>query len=241
VIALEPSGGWTPVLLTAGWLPMAANLLGPEGAFHGTVDVPSNVLLLRGHGETVLIDAGSGSFATDWPGAKADLVGALAEAGCAPEDVDVVVLTHLDFDHCGGCAQLPRSRVMVPAGAATSGAAGERVMEELRREGRVEWVDDGGEARPGVTIRAAPGHREGHSVVEVGDGLVHLADVVHHPLHVEHLEWDRGFDSDVELALRTRTDLLGRMADRGVIVTASHIEAPGRIELTAEGLRWCAA
>jgi glyoxylase-like metal-dependent hydrolase (beta-lactamase superfamily II) len=238
MIALEPSGGWTPLLLTAGWLPMAANLLGPEGAFHGTVEVPSNVLLLRGYGETVLIDAGSGSFAVDWPGARADLVGALAEAGCAVEDVDVVVLTHLDFDHCGGCTQLPRARVMVPAGAATSGAAGERVMERLQQEARVEWIDDGGEARRCVTIRAAPGHRAGHSVVEVGDGLVHLADVVHHPLHVEHLEWDREFDADVELALHTRTALLGQMADRDVIVTGSHIKGPGRIERTTDGLRW---
>ena len=37
-------------------------------------------------------------------------------------------------------------------------------------------------------------------MLEIGGGLVHLADVVHHPLHVQHPEWDRAFDSDPELA-----------------------------------------
>jgi hypothetical protein len=72
----------------------------------------------------------------------------------------------------------------------------------------------------------------------VGDGLVHLADVIHHPMHVEHLDWDREFDSDVELAAATRARLLDEMAERGVTVTASHIARPGRIVRESGGLRW---
>ncbi|MDX6496020.1 MAG: hypothetical protein QOE17_2006, partial [Gaiellales bacterium] len=94
MIELEPTGGWRPVLLTAGVLPMEGRMLGPEGAFEDTVDVPSNVMLLRGSGATALIDAGSGSYAVDWPGGQADLLGALAEAACAADEVDIVVLTH---------------------------------------------------------------------------------------------------------------------------------------------------
>jgi len=239
VIALDPIGGWSPMLLTTGRLPMEAHLLAPDGGLEGTIDVPSNVMLLRRTGATVLIDAGSGSLAVDWPGAVADLVGALAAVGCTGADVDTVILTHLDFDHCGGCAELPRARVLVPEGAEPSSAAAEGVIERLRADRRLETVTDGAEAMTGVILRSAPGHRAGHSVVEIGAGLVHLADVVHHPLHVEHLGWDREFDSDVPLALATRTRLLEEMADRGVTVTASHISGPGRIERQpAGGLRW---
>src|SRR5262249_1675985 len=115
---LPTSAGWQASLGTAGRRPMKPADLAPPGTFDRDVGPPSNVLLLRGHGMTGLIDASSGSFATGWPGAQDFLVEALGGADCAPTDVDLVVLTHLDFDHCGGCIELPRARVVAPKGAA---------------------------------------------------------------------------------------------------------------------------
>ena len=237
---LPATGGWRPVLIESGRLPMEARQLAPAGELgDGVVEVPSNVLLLRGPGQTVLVDAGSGSLAEEWPGGHADLAGALERAGTGVDEIDLVVVTHLDFDHFGGSLDLPRARVAIPAGAEASSQADEQALARLEAAGRVDRVEDDGTPAPGLTLRAAPGHRSGHSIVEVGGDLVHLADVVHHTEHVPNPDWDCVFDSDVQLALVTRTTLLDEMVRRGVIVTASHIDGPGRIESDADGgLRW---
>lgn len=219
---------------------MEARQLAPGGELgDGIVEVPSNVLLLRGASQNVLIDTGSGSLTEEWPGGEADLAGALERAGSSVDEIDLVLVTHLDFDHFGGALDLPRARVAIPAGAEPSSPAGEHALARLEAAGRVDRIEDGAAPAPGLTLRAAPGHRSGHSIVEVGGDVVHLADVVHHTEHVPNPDWDRVFDSDVELALATRTAVLDEMARRGVIVTASHITGAGRIEPGGDGaLHW---
>ena len=110
---------------------------------------------------------------------------------------------------------------------------GPRVVRTLRGAGVLETFADGGEALPGVRARSAPGHCTGHCVLEVaGDEgvLLYLADVIHHPLHVEHPEWDALYDRLPEEALATRVAFIDEAETRGAVVLASHIDRPGRIE-----------
>ena len=104
----------------------------------------------------------------------------------------------------------------------------------------MEGYEDGDEPAPGLRLRAAPGHRLGHSIVEIGASLVHMVDVVHHPLHVEHLQWDRTWDAEPEVALATRRTILAELAERDSTVVASHFTSPGRVEGAGDGLRWVA-
>jgi glyoxylase-like metal-dependent hydrolase (beta-lactamase superfamily II) len=212
--------------------------------------VCANALVLRGHGETLLVDAGSGPADVLWPGAGG-LDEALGAAGVDAGDVDAVILTHLDFDHAGGvlAGEWPAdvrpafSRVIVSEVDLGVGRPGEpedwdvgsRLLELYEQAGGLEIAVDGSEFRPGLRLVSAPGHRPGHCVLLVGDELVHGADLLHHEAHVEHPEWDGRFDADPALALETRKQWLGRLAQTATPVVFSHVPGRGRI---ASGPRW---
>ena len=233
------------LLISAGSIPMEGALLGPAGTF-ADADICSNVLLVRGSGRTVLIDTAAGRLDSEWEGATSNLEEALAAQGCALADVDTVVLTHLDFDHCGGAPDVPAERVFVTATAAAWARAlppdrsARRVLEALGD--RLQEAADGDEVAPGIRMVEAPGHRGGHACVDITvDGprrAVFLADVIHHPSHVEHPEWDREFDTDPETGLATRRRWLAELAGTGVWCAASHIDGWGTIEAAGDGYRW---
>ncbi len=63
------SGGWEVSVLDVGMVPIDAKYMGPPGTFTEPYEGPVNVLVLRGHGRTVLVDAGSGPLISIWPGA----------------------------------------------------------------------------------------------------------------------------------------------------------------------------
>jgi len=232
------------LLISAGAIPMKGALLGPAGTFPDS-DLPSNVVLVRRGGRTVLVDTAAGQLDSEWEGATSDLEEALAAHGCALSDVDTVVLTHLDFDHCGGAPDVPAGRVVVTATAA-EWARGLRPDRSARRVleaigDRLEEAADGAEVAPGIRIVEAPGHRGGHACVEIaGDGgrRVFLADVIHHPSHVEHPAWDREFDTDPDAGLATRRRWLEELAGTGTLCAASHIAGWGTIEPAGGGYRW---
>ena len=206
--------------------------------------VCANALLLRGHGRTLLVDAGSGPADVLWPGAGG-LEEALEADGFAAADIEAVVLTHFDFDHSGGVLAgtwpddvrpaFPRVIVSeVDLGVGRPGEppawdVGTRVRELYGQADRLDVAEDGVEFLPGLRLVSAPGHCPGHCVLLVGDEFVYAADVLHHEEHVAHPEWDSRFDADPGLAIETRRAWLARLAESGTPVAFSHVPARGRI------------
>jgi glyoxylase-like metal-dependent hydrolase (beta-lactamase superfamily II) len=249
-------GGWDVDLLECGAIELPGEALGPE--FEESVPTPVLATLWRGHGRTALVDAGAGPCDVLWPGG-AGLPAALARIGVAPEEITDIVLTHLDFDHAGGVVAGTWPEPLSPAFPSVpvhvAGfeldwwwhaeerplTVGPRILRALRDAGVLETFADGADILPGVRARSAPGHCAGHTVLEVaGDEgvLLHLADAIHHRGHVGHPEWDALYDRKAATALATRTALLAEAEERGAVLIASHIDAPGRIERVDGNATW---
>ncbi len=83
---------------------------------HNMIDMAARCLLVEDGDRLILIDAGMGNKQSDkffghyYRWGDFSLEGSLAEHGFHPDDITDVFLTHLHFDHCGGCIQWNKGR-----------------------------------------------------------------------------------------------------------------------------------
>lgn len=177
-------------------------------------------LLVRTGRHTILIDAGAGDkygpkeleiYRFD---ARDQLETSLAAAGVRPEDVDLVIATHLHWDHVGGLttrldgrvqARFPRARHVVRRGewdVATH--PNERTHASyvaddfvpLLEAGLVDFVDEDAEIVPGVRVERTGGHTAHHQIVRIESGgrvAIFAADVIPTAAHVDP-PWILGYD-----------------------------------------------
>ncbi|GAA4995573.1 MBL fold metallo-hydrolase [Pseudonocardia tropica] len=232
----------------------------------GRISLAIATHLVRTPDRTVLVDAGNGD-GRHRPGLPAHhlldagYAARLAER-VAPEEIDVVVCSHLHPDHCGGLTTgdgrpaFPRARHLVAwaelawLGAVHRSAPRAGAAEGLARTwcdsvapvldaGLVEPVDgDDVDLGHGVWVRTAPGHTPGHLVVEIGPPgapeAVISGDVLHHPLQFDDLALAQAGDADPAGAARTRHDLCERLARSGGLLLPSHF-GPGHVHRASRG------
>jgi glyoxylase-like metal-dependent hydrolase (beta-lactamase superfamily II) len=203
----------------------------------GRVHIPVGCFLLRSGDRTVLIDAGLGDVDVGW-GRGGELPGALRAMGVSPEDVDVVVCSHLHIDHIGWLvvADAPYfPNAVVRYGAAdwqqfvADADAGDRrrqIMEVLANGGRLDpLAGDMLPIAPGLTARHTPGHTLGHYGLVVSSGedrAVLLGDAVECPLQLEEPDFYTLSDVDPALAARTREALWRELEGTDVAVMGAH-------------------
>lgn len=177
-------------------------------------------LLVRGE-RTLLIDAGCGDKMSP---RHADMYGlergyhldhSLAEAGVDPGDIDLVLASHLHFDHAGGFTRrlddgrvvprFPKARYIVHRGEwhdATHPHERNRAsylaedFVPLQEAGVLDLVDDEAEVMPGVRLRRSGGHTSHHQVVMIesqGETAVFTADMYPTSVHMGDA-WVMGYD-----------------------------------------------
>ena len=177
-----------------------------------------NSLLIRTGKQNVLIETGIGNKLPEKMvkiyGQPAKLIENLAAGGVAPDDVDVVINTHLHFDHCGWNtvrdgdgvkATFPKAKYYVQEGEWRH-AQEQHIRDAvsyisdnynpLITSGQMELLHGDQGIVPGVSVRVFPGHTAHMQAVLVSSGgktACYISDLIPTSAHLD-LTWVMGFD-----------------------------------------------
>jgi glyoxylase-like metal-dependent hydrolase (beta-lactamase superfamily II) len=256
VISLLDGMGSTPVE----HYPPHADTMHADLIKDGRMDVPIGCFLVRTGGMNVLIDAGMGPLSLSFDTGRAagmcleggKLPAALAAVGLKPDDIDLIVPTHMHLDHAGwiiqeGAPFFSKAKVRFGAGdwdavVETSTVPGfVDGMRALREAGRVELIERDGEVAPGVSAMGTPGHTPGHHSIVLSSGeqrAMIFGDIITCPFQIEAPEGEAMADMDKKLAAATRERML-RELDGDTLVGGPHFPGLrfGRV-LMGQGRRY---
>ena len=188
------------------------------------VPVGLNSVVVRTGEHTVLIETGIGDKLPERLikifRQPAKLLDNLNAAGISPEDIDIVINSHLHFDHCGWNTMIkddkivptfPKAKYYAPEGEWQHGRLQlERdaisYMSEnydpLIKTGQMELLQGDQEIVPGISVRVFPGHTLHMQAVIIESGsqtACYISDLIPTSAHID-LTWVMAFDL---LPLRT--------------------------------------
>jgi glyoxylase-like metal-dependent hydrolase (beta-lactamase superfamily II) len=192
------------------------DILRRDGSLNEGVMVPVPVWLIQGADKLILIDTGLGDldevsemqsrYGVDFVATRSkdqDLVEGLARFGVTPEQIDIVVLTHLHFDHVGNNELFPNARFFVQKDELPQAQHPphfcmfyypEYSYKVDSIEDQLEVIDGDLELVPGIRLVKIGGHTPGCMVVmvETEVGTVCLtSDVMYNYKNLE-LNWPMG-------------------------------------------------
>ncbi|MPZ24949.1 MAG: MBL fold metallo-hydrolase [Micromonosporaceae bacterium] len=207
-----------------------------------TLQLAVRAFLVRAPAYTALIDSGLGTQAhrlAALDGSGETLPERLRQLGVASTDVDLVVYTHLHFDHFGsiGTPEQPTfplaehymSRREFVHWRGRPGPHGEAVAELVDpfvEAGAVRFVDETVELREGLIVSIADGHTPGHLTVRCtgsSGSCVFIGDLLHHPTQITTPELSPNADEDPELAESRRWEHLSLLASTGWAAASPHL------------------
>ncbi|MBE7190334.1 MBL fold metallo-hydrolase [Jatrophihabitans endophyticus] len=256
---------WDPAVAAehADWMvPVCLDAAGE----HVVVSVHS--WLVEAAGRTILVDTGIGNGKPRRAPLFDDLdqpyLDRLAACGVRPDDVDLVLMTHLHTDHVGWNTRkrdgawvptFPNARHVMPKReqAFRDGLLRTRGPDQPQTAfyadsvvpvlDRTDLVEDGDRVLDLFRFVATPGHSVGHMSIALeseGQTAFFAGDVMHHPVQVVRPDWSSIFSEDPALGEASRRRALEHAADTDATVFSSHFpgSSAGRISRHGDGFRW---
>lgn len=224
-------------------------------------------LLVRAGGRTLIIDTGYGLKVSEkqitrlsLTRPEGGLVAGLARRGIRPEDVDMVINTHLHGDHCSGNTVLegdqlkpafPKAEYWVQrleyADAAfpnerTRGTYFAENFAPLYQGGQMKLIDGEVEVMPGIRCVVTPGHTRGHQSVILesgGQAAIVMSDMASFGVHFANLAWMTAYDVEPLITLETKRIWQGWALAHDALLLFYHdpVIAAGRLVHDGEKLR----
>jgi glyoxylase-like metal-dependent hydrolase (beta-lactamase superfamily II) len=215
--------------------------------------------------QLILVDAGAGTWFGG--GAFGRLAGSLRSAGYTPEEVDLVLVTHLHSDHVGGLTTQDGKRVFPNAEVYVAKAESDfwlspEIAAKAPKEVQPFFQSAQAIAAPyikarkwhkfsgsepivdGMQIVPLLGHTPGHTGYEFsskGQKILFWGDVVHaQRVQLQHPEVTVVFDIDPTAAAARRNQLLSNLTREDVVIAGPHMLFPslGRLHKEGGGYSW---
>jgi glyoxylase-like metal-dependent hydrolase (beta-lactamase superfamily II) len=215
---------------------------------HNRIRLAANSLLVRAANKNILVETGNG---TKWDPKLRNIYGiqggdplrdSLARLGVAPEKVDMVINTHLHFDHAGGNTRVADGRdvpTFPTAQYVVQRAELEHAMNPTERDrasyvadrfapvseaGQWRLVDGDVEIVPGISVVRIPGHNADIQAVKISGGnrtVIFVADMLPTRHHLP-LAWMPGYDLYPLQTLETKRKRIAEIVAQGWIVAFGH-------------------
>lgn len=249
-----------------------AERLGPQLIDPETLELflSFHTFVVRHGGTTLLVDTCVGNdkdrpSRPNWHRRQGDFLAKLVGAGVLPEEVDIVMCTHLHADHVGWNTRLvdgqwvptfPNARyVMAEAEykylldklsregtAANHSCYPDSVLPVVER-GQAEMVGLSHRLSAGIYSEAVPGHTPGSMLIHLEDSGEHavcIGDLIHHPFQLADPALPTGYCEDPQAAARQRVAFCHRYADTRTLVLPAHFPSPsaGRIRRDGAAFRF---
>ncbi len=208
--------------------------------------------IIQHNGLTILIDTCIGNDkdrmpAERWHQQQGPYLERLAEASFRPEDIDMVMCTHLHVDHVGWNTRLQDGR-WVPTFPNAKYVFSRTEFEHFQtnaqemdrtsfedsvlpvvEHGVAEMTDGDHVLGEGLLLEPAPGHTPGHVTLTLEsdrDAAIFTGDMLHHPLQIYYPEWNSRFCALPNEARKSRRRVLDFCADRGALLMPAHFGPP---------------